>query len=76
MSGLLSFPLNKGIDGCITFLILVFLGLIFLAISMCIYFLLRRWINKTRDNNHITITNGMYPVTNIYIKFINYYFNI
>ena len=64
MSGLLIFPLNKGIDGCITFLILVFLGLIFLAISMCIYFLLRRWINKTiptRDNNnHITITNGMY----------------
>ena len=51
---LFSFPLSPGIEGCQTFLLLVFLGLIAITLCGCSAILIRRFYNHiTKNNNDI-----------------------
>jgi hypothetical protein len=66
---LFSFPLSPGIEGCQTFLLLVFLGLIAITLCGCSAILIRRFYNHlTKNNNNIISRNDINNTTEAVIN--------
>jgi len=68
---LFSFPLSQGIEGCQTFLLLVFLGLIAITLCGCSCILLRRFYNHITKNNNINNNIGRNDINNTTEAVIN-----